>query len=153
MSSVEKLAKSIFSDADLKSIEAEIKSFENKTSGELIVQFNTNSFGQPYKKAKRIFEKHKMHRTKERNAVLFVLFLKEQKFAVYGDKGINERVPEGFWNGITEAMSLKFSQKEFVSGLIEGIRRAGEKLSEYFPVQEDDINELPDTLLFDEDSD
>jgi uncharacterized membrane protein len=148
MNNAEKLAKSTFSEEDFKTIEAEIKSFENKTSGELIVQFNTNSYGQPYKKAKRIFEKHNMHQTKERNAVLFVLFLKEQKFAVYGDKGINEKVPEGFWNDVTEGMSAKFSQNEFGIGLIEGIRKAGEKLAEYFPVQQDDTNELSDELLF-----
>lgn len=148
MSKAEKLAKEIFSDTDLNEISAAIAAFENQTSGEIVISFNTTSHGKPYKTAKRIFEKAKLHQTKERNATLIVLFLSEHKFAVYGDVGIHEKVPENFWVSTVDEMREQFSQGNMKDGLLAGIRKLGENLAKFFPVAEDDVNELSDDLKF-----
>lgn len=152
MNKAEKLAKEIFSDADLKHISEAIAEFENRTSGEIVISFNTTSYGKPYKTAKRIFEKGKLHQTKDRNATLIVLFLSEQKFAVYGDSGIHEKVPENFWESTVDEMRDHFSQGRMKEGLLAGIQKLGENLATYFPVAEDDVNELSDDLKYGDDN-
>ena len=151
MKKAEKLARNIFSDQDLQDIAEAIKSFETQTSGEIVISFNTTSHNQPYKSARRIFEKAKLYQTKERNATLIVLFLTEQKFAVYGDAGIHEQVPENFWEATVAEMKAHFAEGRMREGLLYGIKQLGENLAKYFPVAEDDVNELSDELKYGED--
>ncbi len=148
MSKAEKLAKATFSDQDLQDISAAISTFEGRTSGEIVISFNTTSHNQPYKSAKRIFEKAKLFETKERNATLIVLFLSEQKFAVYGDVGIHEKVPVDFWEDTVDEMRTQFSQGNMREGLLAGINKLGENLATYFPVSDADVNELNDDIKF-----
>ncbi|MCF6239698.1 MAG: TPM domain-containing protein [Candidatus Marinimicrobia bacterium] len=151
MKKAEKLAKKIFSDDDLQEISEAIKTFESRTSGEIVISFNTTSNNQPYKSARRIFEKAKLHQTKERNATLIVLFLSEQKFAVYGDAGIHEKVPENFWESTVADMKTHFAQGRMRQGLLHGITQLGENLAKFFPVAADDVNELSDELKYGDD--
>ena len=151
MKKAEKLARNIFSDQDLEQIAGAIKAFEAQTSGEIVISFNTTSHNQPYKSAKRIFQKAKLHQTKERNATLIVLFLAEQRFAVYGDAGIHERVPENFWETTVAEMKNHFAEGRMLTGLLHGIDQLGKNLAKFFPVAENDVNELSDELKFDDD--
>lgn len=151
MGKAEKLAKEMFSDEDLQEVSAAIKTFEGRTSGEIIISFNTTSHNQPYKTAKRIFKKAKLHQTKARNATLIVLFLAEHKFAVYGDVGIHEKVPTDFWESTVEDMRSQFAHGHMRDGLLAGINRLGENLAKYFPLEKDDVNELADDIKFGDD--
>ena len=90
-----------------------------------------------------------MHKTADRNGVLIYLAVKERKFAIIGDTGINSVVPLGFWDEIRDHMKQRFSENLFAEGLTEGIIMAGEQLKEHFPFSKDDINELTDTISFD----
>ncbi len=60
-----------------------------------------------------------MHKTAERNGVLFYLAVSYRKFAIIGYAGINAKVP------------------------------AGEQLKTHFPYSKDDVNELSDEISFD----
>ncbi|MGZ6555171.1 MAG: TPM domain-containing protein, partial [Bacteroidia bacterium] len=99
-------------------------------------------------KAANTFRKLKMHKTQLRNGVLFYLAITDQKFAILGDKGINEKVPADFWDSIKEMMLSHFKQKQFTEGLSKGIEMAGEKLKFHFPLQADDKNELSNDMSF-----
>ncbi|MCF7797466.1 MAG: TPM domain-containing protein [Lentisphaeria bacterium] len=153
MKKAEKLAREMFSPDDLEAIQNAIKTFELRTSGEIVVSFNTSSAGQPYKTARRIFAKHNLHKTRERNATLIVLYPREQKFAVVGDEGIHARVPENFWDDVVAEMTQHFQAGDMRTGLVKGINRLGEKLAEYFPYQADDVNEISNDFRFEGDSD
>ena len=152
MKTAEYLAHEMFGREDLNAIQQAIKAFENRTSGEIVVSFNTSSAGQPYKTARRMFAKHKLHRTKERNATLIVLYPREKKFAVVGDKGMHAKVPEDFWDDVVADMTRHFQKNEMRDGLIKGINRLGEKLAEFFPRQADDVNEISDEFQYDDDN-
>jgi uncharacterized membrane protein len=89
-----------------------------------------------------------MHKTKLRNGVLFYLAIKDKKFAILGDAGINAAVPGDFWEKIKNYMQEEFRKGNFTEGLCEGIRMAGEQLKSHFPYQSDDVNELPDDISF-----
>jgi uncharacterized membrane protein len=43
-------------------------------------------------------------------------------------------------------MQSRFAKGDFAEGISGGIYRVGEKLKEFFPYQEDDVNELPDDI-------
>ena len=74
--------------------------------------------------------------------------MKDQKFAILGDAGINAVTPDDFWDNIKEKMLGHFTEGAFAAGLSEGILMAGEALRSHFPYQDDDVNELSDEISF-----
>lgn len=87
-----------------------------------------------------------MNETKDKNGVLFYVCVADKKFAILGDKGINEVVEADFWDCTKEVVLSNFKVKNFKKGLVEGILRAGERLQHYFPYQSDDENELSNEI-------
>ena len=123
-----------------------IKDAENQTSGEIRLHLESVCKGDALERAVRMFEKLKMHETHLRNGTLIYLAIKDHKFAIFGDEGINEIVPENFWQGVKEEMRGFFIKGDFSGGLTRGIFLVGEKLKAHFPYQDDDVNELPDDI-------
>ncbi len=125
-----------------------IKSAELNTSGEIRVHIESEIKGDVLDRAAYLFEFLGMHKTKDRNGVLFYFAEKSRKFAILGDVGINTKVPPDFWNKIKEKMADRFSEGKFAIGLSEGIQMAGEQLKIHFSYQKDDVNELSDEISF-----
>lgn len=122
---------------------------EQSTSGEIRVHIETSCKSDVLDEAAWLFRKLDMHKTADRNGVLIYLALKEKKFAIIGDTGINAVVPPGFWDNIRDHMRQRFSENQFAEGLAEGIIMAGDQLKEHFPYSRNDINEIADTISFD----
>ena len=99
-------------------------------------------------RAAEIFNVLKLHKTTLRNGVLFYMAIKDHKFAILGDRGINEKVSENFWDNIKEHMAGKFKAGMVTEGLVEGIKMAGRQLKQHFPIADDDKNELSDDISF-----
>jgi len=125
-----------------------IKSAELDTSGEIRVHVEEKHKGDVKNQAAHLFKKLDMHKTEQRNGVLFYLAVKNRKFAILGDVGINKVVPEDFWDGVRDKMLDHFRENHFSDGLVEGITLAGKLLKKHFPYQKDDVNELPDEISF-----
>ncbi|MFD2203843.1 TPM domain-containing protein [Shivajiella indica] len=143
------MAENLFSSEDKKRIIAAIQDAEKQTSGEIQVHIENHCSIDVMDRAAEVFETLKMHRTKERNAVLFYLAVEDHVFAVLGDSGINRVVPDNFWEKIKDEMISSFKQKAFSAGLIKGITICGKELKAHFPYeQKRDINELPDEISF-----
>ena len=121
---------------------------EKGTSGEIRIHIDEDCKGDPVKRAEAVFVKLGMHKTEQRNGVLIYLACNSKVFAIIGDKGINDIVPEGFWNDVAIRMSSHFREGDFTGGLSQACHMVGEKLKDYFPYQENDINELPDEISF-----
>lgn len=143
-----KSAKSFFTKQQQDDIKQAILKAELDTSGEVRIHIENTCKGEVLDRAAFIFEKLKMQKTELRNGVLFYLAIKNKKFAILGDKGINASVPENFWDEIKQKMQEHFKEENFTEGLIEGISIAGEKLKKHFPYHSDDINELSDEISF-----
>ena len=141
-------AANFFSKEQRADIREAIMQAELDTSGEIRLHVENRCKGDVLDCAAGWFEKLKMHRTEKRNGVLFYLAVKDRKFAILGDAGINAVTPDNFWDSIREQMLEYFSEEQFTEGLVKGIRLAGEKLKEHFPYQSDDINELPNEISF-----
>jgi uncharacterized membrane protein len=44
-------------------------------------------------------------------------------------------------------MKAHFASGNFASGIIAGVRLAGEKLALFFPYDHDDVNEIPNDII------
>lgn len=136
-------------DEETKIIDA-IKQAEKNTSGEIRLHLTREIKKDPMKEAVRIFNHLKMHKTAARNGCLILLGLKSKKIVVIGDKGINEKVGENFWQDVVDIMTENFKKEDYAIGLSSAIIRIGEKLKAFFPYQSDDVNELSDEISKDE---
>lgn len=123
-----------------------IEKAEKKTSGEIKIHVDKRCTGNPVNAAIKVFEKLGMTNTKDRNGVLIYLALKDKKMAIIGDTGIDEKVPDDFWESVKDTMLQDFKEGKFVEGICEAIKESGIKLSTYFPYQSDDENELSDEI-------
>jgi len=132
---------------DRRVVEA-IKQAELNTSGEIKVHIENHCRGNVEKRSLFIFNRLKLNKTQLRNGVLIYLAVKDHKFAILGDEGINKVVEDGFWNDVKDLMQAHFREGHFAEGLEQGIMRCGEKLKTYFPYQSDDINEIPDDISY-----
>lgn len=127
-----------------------IRVAETNTSGEIRVHIEKHCKDDVLDRAAYVFEKLEMHKTQLRNGVLFYLAVEDRKFAILGDAGINQKVPEDFWEDVKDIVIVKLREGLYADGLADGIIKAGEQLKEHFPYQEDDENELSDEISFDE---
>ncbi len=125
-----------------------IEAAEKNCSGEIRVHISNKCRGDIMDCAAWWFKKLDMHKTAERNGVLFFISVKDRSFAILGDAGINKQVPADFWDSIKELMQAEFKANHFAEGLSKGILMAGEQLKKHFPYQKDDKNELSDDLSF-----
>lgn len=141
-------AKKFFTEQQRLSIQKAIANAELNTSGEIRVHIDDNCKEDALDKAADTFHRLKMNKTQLRNGVLFYLAVADKKFAILGDKGINEKVPKDFWDNIKDTMLSYFKQQQFTEGLCKGIDMAGEKLKAHFPLQKNDVNELSDEISF-----
>ena len=139
-----------FSQEQQKQITDAIKGAELNTSGEIRLHIESDCKEDVLDRAAFMFEKLAMHKTELRNGVLFYLSIKDRKFAILGDAGINAVTPDIFWDDIKETVLSHFKKEEYAEGLSKGITQAGEALQKHFPHQKDDINELSDDISFDD---
>ncbi len=123
-----------------------IRLAEKETSGEIRVHIEKTTDKVPYDRALEVFHDLGMDATELKNGVLIYLAVKDHHFVICGDKGINDVVPNDFWDCTKDAMAAQFKLGNFKQGLIDGITRAGDQLQKYFPYQEGDTNELSNEI-------
>ena len=131
-------------------IAAAITAAERHTTGEICVHVTPRCRGNVVKRATRTFDRLHLYTTKRRNAVLIFIAYEDRKFAILGDTAINDAVPQGFWDGEVEELGRYLKAGRPVDGLCDIIARIGERLSEFFPGERDDENELSNEVSFDD---
>ena len=127
-----------------------ITAAERHTTGEICVHVTPRCRGNVVKRATRTFDRLHLYTTKRRNAVLIFIAYEDRKFAILGDTAINDAVPQGFWDGEVEELGRYLKAGRPVDGLCDIIARIGERLSQYFPGERDDENELSNEVSFDD---
>ena len=126
-----------------------IQEAETQTSGEIRVHIEAKCTAEdPVERAIEVFGELKMYETELRNGTIIYVSTRDHKLAVWGDKGINEKVGQDFWNTELKLMTKYFQAGDYESGLKEVVTHVGQKLKEYFPYQKDDVNELSDDISY-----
>jgi len=127
-------------------IVAAILEAEKNTSGEIRVHIESHARMAHDERAKEVFHLLKMDNTKKENGVLIYIAVNDKKFAIYGDRGIDQVVPHNFWESTKNEIQEQFIEGDFKQGIINGILRAGEELNLHFPWNPNDTNELSDEI-------
>lgn len=132
---------------DQKRVLAAIQEAERQTSGEIRIHVQPKATGGELRAvAERTFERLGMTRTSLRNGVLLFIATEEQRFVILGDRGLDQKVPAGFWDDIAVRLGERFVKGELTEGIEEAVLAAGLQLRAFFPRAADDVNELSDEL-------
>ncbi|MEP1486999.1 MAG: TPM domain-containing protein [Algibacter sp.] len=123
-----------------------IRLAELNTSGEIRVHIEKTSKSDANVRALDVFHTLKMDNTKLQNAVLIYVAIDDKAFVIYGDKGINDVVPNDFWESTKDVIQSHFKSGHFKQGLVDGIIKSGEQLKRYFPYTDLDENELTNEI-------
>lgn len=123
-----------------------IRIAEGNTSGEIRVHIEQQCDSDVYEHALEVFHYLKMDNTIQRNGVLIYVAVDNKSFVIFGDQGINNIVGADFWNSTRDKIAAQFKSGNFKQGLIDGIKEAGTALSQHFPWDHDDKNELDNTI-------
>ena len=142
--------KPLFDPEQIRLITEAVRTAEQQTSGEIRVFVESHcKFMDPVDRATEIFGNLKMDATRDRNAVLLYLALRDRQLAVIGDQGIHERVGTAFWLQEVQLMIARFNAEDYALGITGCIEHIGESLRHHFPYdQATDKNELPDDIVF-----
>jgi uncharacterized membrane protein len=125
-----------------------IREAESNTSGEIRVYVQRGKLSaDPLIVAQKQFQKLRMNKPQERNAVLIFVAPRTHKFAVVGDNAVHEKCGDEFWQRIVEGMRAHFQNERFSHALIEAINEIGEVLAAHFPKTSRSANELPDDTV------
>lgn len=141
--------KKLLSNAEEQRLIVAIKQAELNTSGEVRVHIEKTCKTDSTQRAQEVFKKLNMHKTKERNGILFYVALDSKQYAVWGDEGIHQKVTQQFWDSTSLLLQNYFKQGKLIEGLEEAIKHCGEQLKHYFPYQSNDVNELSDEISYD----
>jgi putative membrane protein len=99
-----------------------------------------------FERALRAFREMALSRTTERTGILILVSLLEHRVQVLADSGINARVKPGTWDEVVEIVLAGIKRGDLCQGLCDAIDRCGEILAQEFPIQPDDVDELPNRL-------
>ena len=139
--------KEFLAQLDQPRIVAAISEAEQQTSGEIRVHVQPKVTGGEIRDvAERTFERLGMTKTALRNGVLLFIATEEQRFVILGDRGIDEKVPAGFWDDIAAKLADHFRAGAYTGGIVEAILTAGGQLRTYFPRAADDVDELSNEI-------
>lgn len=142
--------KDFFSADEKRQIAEAIRNAERRTSGEVRVFVESRCrFVDPLDRAAEIFFSLEMNRTKDRNAVLLYIAMKDRQLAVFGDEGIHKKVGTEYWNKEVRLLIDEFNAAHYGDGISKCVTDIGEALHQHFPFDNDtDKNELPDDIIF-----
>ena len=123
-----------------------IQAAEGRSRGEIRVHVAQGVVPDARRAAEADFARLGMSATAERNGVLILVAPESQSFAVVGDRGIDEKLPAGFWDEMAAALAADFRAARFTEGIVSAVTRVADELARHFPRRpgEEDRNELPD---------
>jgi uncharacterized membrane protein len=139
-----------FSPEEKQLITEAVQKAEKETSGEVRVFVeNRCRFVDALDRAVEIFQQLKMDQTKERNAVLLYVAMKDRQLAIYGDEGIHRKVGNDYWEKNVRRMIKDFNRNHYATGICKCVTEIGNALKTNFPYDANtDKNELPDDIVF-----
>lgn len=136
------------SDDELAVVQA-IQQAEKKTSGEVRVHIEKKCPKKdPIKRATSLFQKLGMHKTELRNGVIVYVATEDHLLAIWGDEGIHTKVGQEFWESTLVTLQADFKEGNIKNGLVKALLDIGGKLQQHFPYQQDDENELDDSISY-----
>jgi putative membrane protein len=78
---------------------------------------------------------------------LLFVSVAERYVEIIADKGINDKVEQDQWSRVVARFIGQVKDDQICQGFLQAIETCGEILTEHFPVEPGNKNELPDHLV------
>jgi uncharacterized membrane protein len=118
---------------DKAQVSAAIADAEKHTDAPIAVSLSPYFWGNVRRTAERVFRRHGLDRTRDRNGVLFFVVPSRRQFVVIGDAGAHEKLGQQTWEALAARVETHFRSGDPTAGLVYGISEIGRQLSEHFP--------------------
>jgi uncharacterized membrane protein len=99
------------------------------------------------KRAIEVFSQFHVWDTAQNNGVLIYLLLADRDFEILADRGVHQHVGSQGWEKISHEMEVMFRKGQFENGVLYGIDQISTLLMQYYPVDGENVNELPNTPI------
>ena len=117
----------------------------------IVIRFVTSRERMAHKvtlRAEQAFYKYGLHNTKDRTGILILVSLLERRVQVLADKGLNDRVPAGTWDGLVKGIIDGIRTGQATDAICAAIAKCGVLLTQVSSAGSgDNSNELPDQLI------
>lgn len=142
--------KDFFSPPEKKQIVDSIRDAEQQTSGEIRVYVESHCrFVDPLDRAAEVFWMLKMDQTAAHNGVLVYVAIKDKQLALFGDRGIHEKVGDEYWKEKTSKIISHMKSGPYADAISKIVIDIGDALKLHFPYDKGtDKNELPDDIVY-----
>lgn len=141
---------SFFTAEEQKTIVDCVSKTEAATMAEIRVRVEKRCEGEPLERCRSLLEELGMTHTQGRTGVLIYLSLEDRKVAVYGDAAVHSVIGDDGWKKACAQLQDRFKQGDFVAAICEAIYSLAPILSERFPPNAENPNELPDEPSYEE---
>ena len=99
------------------------------------------------RKAFGAFAETGVYCTEKHNGILIFVSFLERQVRIVADKGISDKISDNMWQLIADGLVSELKKGNGVDGFCDAIEKCGQLLSEHYPSEKDDVNEIPDGLL------
>ncbi|MEO8728038.1 MAG: TPM domain-containing protein [Rhodoferax sp.] len=138
----------------LTAIESAIKASESAHYGEIRFVVEGALDGMPLFKGQSskdraidLFSHLRIWDTEFNSGVLIYLLLADRQVEIIADRGIHAKAGTVAWTAICREMETAFRSGNFQEGVVRGVQALTQQLTEHFPVQTGNHNDLPDEPL------
>lgn len=111
----------------------------------LLPSFYKKSMASSY--ANTQFENLQLNRTKSKQALMFFVSLDEKYVEIITDEKISEKISDEYWQVIVDEFIKDIKNNDLSNGYLKAINSCSELLAKEFPIQANDINELPNDVI------
>lgn len=138
----------VFTKEELEGIKKAVEKAERLTSGEIAVAIISECRRGLSAREQALQEFHRLglDKTRGKTGILILAILQQRDVEILADKGINDKVPEGYWNEAAGMIVSGFKEGKPYDGVCRAVSKAGEMLADKFPKKPDDVNEIPDKV-------
>ena len=95
----------------------------------------------------RLFAESGVHDTASHSGILIYVSILERQVRIVADSGINKKISQDMWNLLADDLAAGLGEKKYEAAIVETVQKCGQLLSQHFPAQKKEGNELPDGLL------
>ena len=86
--------------------------------------------------------------TEDNSGILIYVLLADHHVAIVADRGYRDHVSNEQWREICARMESAFREGDFRKGAVEGVLGAARYAAEFFPLDGENPNELPNEMVF-----
>lgn len=129
-----------------KQVEKSIEDAELLTSAEFKLHIEEVCNEDLLDRAAFVFSELDLHKTAQRNAVLLYVSVDDRKVSILADGGAKAHLSEQFLSETLSALIKDFKSDKYAEGIGNCFMNIALALKLHFPYQENDINEISNTV-------